>query len=112
MRDYAAARLSKTIEKPSEKVLFVLLAELLVPSLATINSRCEVVQFFANNMYRERHLANDPHFAHLRDAIAQIPYKLDGAGATVALDVDEIFKLIEQATAPFIAEHKEGTRRT
>jgi DNA polymerase-3 subunit delta' len=106
MRDSAAARLLKTIEEPSEKVIFILLADQLVPSLATINSRCVVVQFVANNAYRERLLANDPQFAHRQEAFAQIPYKLDGSGATVAQVVDEIFELIEQATAPLIAEQK------
>jgi DNA polymerase-3 subunit delta' len=106
MRDSAAARLLKTIEEPSEKVIFILLADQLVPSLATINSRCVVVQFAANNSYRERLLANDPQFAHRQAAFANIPHKLDGSGATVALIVDEIFELIEQATAPLIAEQK------
>ena len=106
MRDSAAARLLKTIEEPSEKVIFILLADQLVPSLATINSRCVVVQFVANNAYRERLLANDPQFAHRQEAFAQIPYKLDGSGATVALIVDEIFELIEQATTPLLAEQK------
>jgi DNA polymerase-3 subunit delta' len=106
MRDSAAARLLKTIEEPSEKVIFILLADQLVPSLATINSRCVVVQFVANNAYRERHLANDPQFAHRQEAFAAIPYKLDGSGATVAQIVDEIFELIEQATTPLIAEQK------
>ena len=106
MRDSAAARLLKTIEEPSEKVIFVLLADQLVPSLATINSRCIVVQFAANNAYRERLLANDPQFAHRQEAFASIPYKLDGSGATVALIVDEIFELIEQATVPLISEQK------
>jgi DNA polymerase-3 subunit delta' len=106
MRDSAAARLLKTIEEPSEKVVFILLADQLVPSLATINSRCVVVQFAANNANRERLLANDPQFAHRQEAFAAIPYKLDGSGATVALIVDEIFELIEQATVPLIAEQK------
>jgi DNA polymerase-3 subunit delta' len=106
MRDSAAARLLKTIEEPSEKVIFILLADQLVPSLATINSRCVVVQFAANNAYREHLLANDPQFAHRQEAFASIPYKLDGSGATVALIVDEIFELIEQATVPLISEQK------
>jgi DNA polymerase III subunit delta' len=106
MRDSAAARLLKTIEEPSEKVIFILLADQLVPSLATINSRCVVVQFAANNAYRERLLANDPQFAHRQEAFASIPYKLDGSGATVALIVDEVFELIEQATVPLVAEQK------
>jgi DNA polymerase-3 subunit delta' len=106
MRDSAAARLLKTIEEPSEKVILIFLADQLVPSLATINSRCVVVQFVANNAYRERLLANDPQFAHRQEAFAAIPYKLDGSGATVAQIVDEIFELIEQATTPLIAEQK------
>jgi DNA polymerase-3 subunit delta' len=106
MRDSAAARLLKTIEEPSEKVIFILLADQLVPSLATINSRCVVVQFAANNAYRERLLANDPQFAQRQEAFAAIPYKLDGSGATVTQIVDEIFELIEQATIPLIAEQK------
>jgi DNA polymerase-3 subunit delta' len=106
MRDSAAARLLKTIEEPSEKIIFILLADQLVPSLATINSRCVVVQFAANNVYREQLLANDPQYAHRQEAFANIPHKLDGSGATVALIVDEIFELIEQATVPLIAEQK------
>jgi DNA polymerase-3 subunit delta' len=106
MRDSAAARLLKTIEEPSEKVIFILLADQLVPSLSTINSRCVVVQFAANNAYRERLLANDPQFAHRQEAFAAIPYKLDGSGATVALIVDEIFELIEQATVPLVSQQK------
>ena len=106
MRDSAAARLLKTIEEPSEKVVFILLADALVPALATINSRCVVVQFAAINIHRERLLANDPHLAQRQEAFSNIPYKLDGSGATVAQIVDEIFELIEQATTPLIAEQK------
>jgi DNA polymerase III subunit delta' len=106
MRDSAAARLLKTIEEPSEKVVFILLADALVPALATINSRCVVVQFAAINIHRERLLANDPHIAQRQEAFSNIPYKLDGSGATVATIVDEIFELIEQATTPLVAQHK------
>ena len=106
MRDSAAARLLKTIEEPSEKVIFILLADQLVPSLATINSRCVVVQFVANSAYRERHLANDSKFARRQEAFAVIPYKLDGSGATVTQIVDEIFELVELAATPLIAEQK------
>ena len=106
MRDSAAARLLKTIEEPSEKVVFVLLADSLVPALATINSRCVVVQFASINLHRERLLANDPHLAYRQATFANIPYKLDGSGATVTEIVDEIFELIEQASAPLLEQHK------
>ena len=74
MRDSAAARLLKTIEEPSEKVIFILLADQLVPSLATINSRCVVVQFASINIHRERLLANDPHLAQRQETFDNIPY--------------------------------------
>jgi len=106
MRDSAAARLLKTIEEPSEKVVFILLADSLVPALATINSRCVVVQFASINLHRERLLANDPHLAQRQETFANIPYKLDGSGATVTEIVDEIFELIEQASAPLLEQHK------
>ena len=106
MRDSAAARLLKTIEEPSEKVVFILLADSLVPALATINSRCVVVQFASINLHRERLLANDPHLARRRETFANIPYKLDGSGATVTEIVDEIFELIEQAGSPLLEQHK------
>jgi hypothetical protein len=68
------------------------------------------VQFVANNLYRERHLANNPHFAHRQEAFAQIPYKLDGSGATVPLVVDEIFELIEESTGLLIAKQKRNSK--
>ena len=106
MRDSAATRLLKTIEEPSEKVVFILLADAFVPALATINSRCVIVQFASVNIHRERLLANDPQLAQRQDAFAYIPYKLDGSGATVATIVDEIFELIAQATTPLVTKHK------
>ena len=53
---------------------------------------------------------NDSQFAHRHESFAAIPYKLDGSGATVALVVDEIFELIEQATTPPIAEQNRNSK--
>ena len=126
MRDSAAVRLLKTIEEPSDKVVFVLLADQLVPSLATINSRCVVVSFAridddvvermitnegvspdiartvasiaSGNLERARILAGDPLVIERAEAFASIPSRLDGTGATVARIVDELFDHVERAT--------------
>jgi DNA polymerase-3 subunit delta' len=132
MRDSAAARLLKTIEEPSEKVIFILLADQLVPSLATINSRCVVVNFMrltneiisetlcnegveqgvaiaaahvaAGNLPRARLLAADERLSHRQEAFASVPYRLDGAGSTVANIVDELVDRIDEASAPLVEQ--------
>ena len=126
MRDSAAVRLLKTIEEPSNTVAFILLADQLVPSLATINSRCVVVTFpriaddviesalladgisadtarsiahiAGGNLDRARILASDPLVIARTEAFASVPHRLDGTGATVMAIVDELFEHVEQAT--------------
>jgi DNA polymerase-3 subunit delta' len=126
MRDTAAVRLLKTIEEPSNTVAFILLADQLVPSLATINSRCVVVSFpriddvvienillgeglsadtarsialiAGGNLDRARILANDPLVVARSEAFASVPHRLDGTGATVMAIVDELLQHVEQAT--------------
>jgi DNA polymerase-3 subunit delta' len=132
MRDSAAARLLKTIEEPSEKVVFILLADQLVPSLSTINSRCVVVNFVrlldnvisqtleaegitpstahaaariaAGNLHRARLLAADTRLAQRQEAFASVPFRLDGTGSAVATIVDELFERIEEASAPLLEQ--------
>lgn len=126
MRDSAAVRLLKTIEEPSNTVAFILLADQLVPSLATINSRCVVVTFIrisdeevgralvsegvdentarsvaliaSGNLDRARILASDPLVVERTEAFASVPHRLDDTGATVMTIVDELFEHIEKAT--------------
>ena len=45
MRDAAAVRLLKTIEEPAKQIIFILLADQIVPSLTTLNSRCVTINF-------------------------------------------------------------------
>jgi DNA polymerase III delta prime subunit len=45
MAEAAVVRLLKTFEEPTAHVVFILLADSLVPSLVTVASRCVVVQF-------------------------------------------------------------------
>lgn len=130
MRDSAAVRLLKTVEEPSEKMIFILLADQLVPALATINSRCVVVNFVrpddvqiaaalvaeginpdlaasaaraaAGNLGRARHLATDKFLARRQEAFSSIPARLDGTGALVAAVVDQLFEHIDEAAAPLL----------
>ena len=132
MRDSAAVRLLKTVEEPPESVVFVLLADQLVPSLATIASRCVTVHFARlddvvvagalvargtapeaaaavarmadGNLDRAVLLASDPQVVAREQAFAAVPRHLDGSGSRVASIVDELLQRIEQATAPLAAQ--------
>lgn len=133
MRDSAAVRLLKTIEEPSPTIIFILLADQLVPLLSTINSRCVVLNFVrpddativsvlqqagvsstmarsiagaANgNIQRARMLVTDKWLAQRQAAFAQVPYQLDGTGATVARVVGELLEHIDNASEPLLTEH-------
>ena len=134
MRDSAAVRLLKTIEEPPERMVFILLADQLVPSLTTIASRCVSVTFSpisdtdittqlisdgidsqsaqraaaaaAGNITRARLLATDDRLADRLDAFADVPYRLDGTGATVARIVDELFAHLDTATESLAVQHQ------
>ena len=134
MRDSAAVRLLKTVEEPPERMVFILLADQLVPSLTTIASRCVAVTFSpisepditthlvangidpqsaqraaaasAGNISRARLLATDNRLAERLDVFAEIPYRLDGTGATVARLVDELFAHLDTATEPLAIQHQ------
>ncbi len=134
MRDTAAARLLKTFEEPYDRLVFILLAEQLVPTLETIASRCVAVQFpalsettisehlrqqgvaaelaarvahsAAGSIDRARILLDDPALAERQAAFAEVPYQLDGSGAAVARVVDTVNALLERAAEPLLARHE------
>ena len=134
MRDSAAVRLLKTIEEPAERIVFILLADHLVPSLSTINSRCVVVTFSpladdvvadalvrdgiepsaaqtvaamaGGNLTQARLLAHDLRAVLRQQAFASVPKRLDGTGNTVTQIVDELFGHIDDAIAPLTAQHE------
>ena len=54
---------------------------------------------------RARFLAADERLAHRQEAFASIPYRLDGAGSTVANIVDELFDRIDEASTPLLEQH-------
>ena len=125
MRDSAAVRLLKTIEEPAPQVIFILLADQLVPSLTTINSRCVVVNFSMlrqediaatlvaegvvsataksvsqacnGDLDRARLLVTDEYLARRHEYFADIASLLDGTGSAVIKIVDEIATHLEKA---------------
>lgn len=131
----AAASLLKTVEEPAGPSIFVLLAEEVPPEHATIASRCTRVDFAtvadeavaaalesegldpvaaemaaraaAGNLSRARILARDDRVAARHQAWRSIPERLDGAGATVAVIVDEVRSLVAEAIEPLAARHSE-----
>lgn len=135
MQDTAAARLLKTIEEPADGVFLLLLAHQLVPTLATIESRCLVVHFGAINddtiaailvaegtspdkarsiaraahgsIDRARLLTSDARLLDRLKFFSDIPHHLDGSGSTVARLVDEATELITQALDPLTRSHEQ-----
>jgi len=127
----AAARLLKTLEEPPPSTVFIVLADQVPPDLVTIASRCVRIEFSAipqatihdlllsegvphstaelvaqaaeGNLSRARVLATDPGLMERRTAFAQIPYRLDGTGSTVARLCTELNTLIDNAAAPLAA---------
>lgn len=114
----AAPALLKTIEEPPDSTVFVILADALPPSLATIASRCVPVHFSSldeasissalvdrgvdpavaaaaaaasqGRLDRAELLADDPDFATRQARWRAIPERLDGTGATVFSLVAEL----------------------
>lgn len=109
--DRAAPMLLKTIEEPPDSTVFLVLADVLAPSLETIASRCLRVDFVAlstdaiktllkrdglseevaartaplagGRIDRARLLAADAGFAARQAAWRAVPERLDGSGHTV-----------------------------
>lgn len=130
----AAASLLKTIEEPPATSIFVLLAEDIPPEHVTIESRCTRVDFppvsvdaiaaslvaegivaaeqaqvvaeaAAGSVDRARTLASDDRLVARRDAWWSIPDRLDGTGAAVAVMVEEVRGLIDDASAAKVKQH-------
>jgi len=123
----AAPILLKVVEEPPASTVFVILAEHVPPELATIASRCAVVELGAlapaavaaalvaegvaqevagaaaeaagGRLDRARLLASDPGFGARRRAWQEAPGRLDGTGATVARVAGELAGLLGAASA-------------
>jgi DNA polymerase-3 subunit delta' len=124
----AVPALLKTIEEPAGPVVFVGLAEYVPPELVTVASRCVLVHFrplsedeirdalvdegvaldratavaalAGGRLDRARLLASDPGAVARRQAWEEVPARLDGSGATVALLVDQLIDMLKRSVEP------------
>ncbi len=131
----AAAALLKPVEEPAEPIVWVLLAEQVLPEHVTIASRCTRVDFgpvaadeiaaallseglvdadravlaaeaAAGNLHRARVLATDERVAARREAWWSVPDRLDGTGAAVAQLTAELRAMIDDAAGALTDRHR------
>lgn len=126
-----AGRLLKTIEEPPASTHFLVLADFVPVDLVTIASRCVRIDFApvpaaalaerlvvegheataataaataaGGSLDRARLLVADADVAERRRLFAELPRRLDGAGATVVAAAAEVLAHIESAAAPLVA---------
>lgn len=129
-----APMLLKTIEEPPASTVFVVLADFLPAELVTIASRCVRIDVpplpvvvlrelleaeghspdaaetaasaAVGSLSRARLLASDPGLMERRARWAMVPRRLDGTGAAVAVLVEELRQLVEEAGAPLVARQE------
>jgi DNA polymerase-3 subunit delta' len=130
----AAPALLKTIEEPPPSTIFILLAELVPPELATVASRCVRVdlrplreeeitaaleadgvpadragvlaRLSLGRLDRARLLASDPEALARREAWASVPARLDATGYTIAQVAKELLKSVESSSTPLLARQE------
>jgi DNA polymerase-3 subunit delta' len=131
-RDSVPALL-KTVEEPPPSTVFVLLADDLPPSLATIVSRCVQVPFEAvatgtvvawlvqhgvdpehadsvarasgGSLDRARLLVSDAGFVARQERWRSVPTRLDGTGVAAATVSTELLAAADEALAPLRQQH-------
>jgi DNA polymerase-3 subunit delta' len=129
----AAPALLKTVEEPPPTTVFVLLADEVLPTLATIASRCVKVAFdpvpvgalsewlmaqgvvpdvarsvalaAGGRLDRAKLLATDPGFAERLARWRSVPTRLDGTGAAAAVVASEVLASAEDVLAPLRLQH-------
>ncbi|HEY2330916.1 MAG TPA: hypothetical protein VGH94_03285 [Acidimicrobiales bacterium] len=134
----AGPMLLKTIEEPPEGTIFVILADDVPPELVTIASRCVRIELppltadqvldalvaeghpltladpagraSGGDLERARLLVTDDRLAGRSAAWASVPDRLDGTGAAVAVLVEELRAMIDDAAAPLAASQAEEVR--
>ncbi len=130
----ALASLLKTVEEPPPSTVFVLIADEIVPEMATIASRCITVEFgpisaavmsdalvdegiersaaeraaaaAGGDLDRARLLATDANLAARAELWADSPRRLDGSGAAVHRLVEEIRTAIDASLEPLAEMHE------
>jgi DNA polymerase-3 subunit delta' len=133
LADRAAPVLLKTLEEPPPSTVFVLLAEDLPPTLATVVSRCLPIAFTSlspdtvaawlvargldqemadavavasgGRLDRARLLAEDPAFDERRRRWRSVPQRLDGTGSAAAGVAADLLSATDEALAPLHVQH-------
>jgi DNA polymerase-3 subunit delta' len=131
-RDSVPALL-KTVEEPPPSTVFVLVADDLPPTLATIVSRCVLVAFEAvatervvawlvergvdpdhadsvarasgGSLDRARLLVSDAGFVARQERWRSVPVRLDGTGSAAAALSSELLAAADEALAPLRQQH-------
>ncbi len=126
--------LLKTLEEPPASTVFLLLAEFVPPDMVTIASRCARVDFRSlteaqlagalvaegvpteragsvaavagGRLDRARLLAGDQEMEARRRAWEEVPARLDGSGATVALLAEELLDHLKRSAAPLASRQE------
>jgi DNA polymerase-3 subunit delta' len=134
----AGPMLLKTIEEPPASTVFVVLADAVPPELVTIASRCvridlpalpqdviavaleaeghapelaaQAARASGGDLDRARLLVSDDRLAGRTTAWRSVPDRLDGTGAVVAVLVDELRSLIDDASGPLAARQADDVR--
>jgi DNA polymerase-3 subunit delta' len=130
----AAPVLLKTLEEPPGDTVFVLLADVVPPELATVASRCvridlgpvppgalttwleaqgieaerarDMAVAARGSTDRARLLVDDEGFAARRTLWRDVPTRLDGTGATAAALAAELLAAAEEAVGPLRLRHQ------
>jgi DNA polymerase-3 subunit delta' len=131
--------LLKTLEEPPATTVFVLTADDVPPTLATVASRCSVVTFAAlseseiatwlrergtdpvraravataagGDFQRAALLAGDDGLLDRLERWSDVPSRLDGTGATAALAAEELLSSLDEALEPLRRHHAEELTR-
>jgi DNA polymerase III subunit delta' len=129
----AAPALLKTLEEPPPATVFVLVADDLPASLATIVSRCVLVPFgpvpdgevvawllargvdathaesvaraSGGRLDRALLLVSDAGFVARQEQWRSVPVQLDGTGAAAAVMADELLASVNEGVAPLREQH-------
>ncbi|HEY1990678.1 MAG TPA: hypothetical protein VGG43_14510 [Acidimicrobiales bacterium] len=129
----SAPALLKAVEEPPASTVFVLVADDLPPTLATIASRCVKVEFdpvpvdavrtwlighgvsedvarsvagvSGGRLNRAKLLATDPGFAERVERWRSVPTRLDGTGAAACVVASELLKSADEVLGPLREQH-------
>jgi DNA polymerase-3 subunit delta' len=135
----SAPALLKTLEEPPGATVFVLLADDLIPELATVASRCVVVPFppvardalvqwlvgrgvadevaavvadsSGGNPQRARVMVDDPDVAARSALWSSVPDRLTGSGAAAAALAAQLLESADRAVEPLRTSHADEIAR-